>query len=394
MPHFKRITLVLALCASLLSGLMSAAEQNTARPGANHELPPYDFAISNGLYATITIPKSYEKPVLVNDRKLKIKVDGFAKEIEGRVLWQREHQAPLAVLLLGLSARAKDDLSQVWTSYLYESGYHVLIFDSVFHPDFCKRAAQGASGHLVVEAELVGKIIEQFRNSSEAQGRITQIGLVGTSYGGTVALNCMRLAQQGKFPFVPDRVLAVSPPISLKYAAQFLDRCYTEDLPKFGLMDLLPLRGHEPVPAGSPVPFSDSMMRAGIGYVFHGDLENVVSRNLKLYGSQIPGLTIRDTKHCTFQDYEEMLAQKYWEAKTTTPLDLWSLGELNTLLQGASDKVRVVLAADDPLDDPTQVENIKNSVPAGVLTVLPHGGHLGFVGCKWTKARLASLFVD
>ena len=354
--------------------------------------PPFDYAIDNGLYATITIPSSFEKPVITNEKKAKLKIDGFSKELEVRILWRKEQNAPLVVLLPGLSARAKDDLTQIWKSYLYDAGFHVLSFDSVFHPDFCKRTVHGASGYLTAEAEVVGKIVETFQKLPEAQGRISKIGLVGTSYGGTVALNCMRLAKQGKLPFTPDRVMALSPPVSLKTAAAFLDNCYCVDLPKFGLMDLLPLRGAEPTP-GRPCPFSDSMMRAGIGYVFHSDLKNIVSGNLKLYSKDMNDFTVKDSGKYQFQEYEELFAQKYWEKKTSSgPVDLWAQGELSTLLRDQPTNVRVIIAADDPLNNPDQLLVLSGMISKQVLTVVPRGGHLGYVGSQWTKYQLAKLF--
>jgi predicted alpha/beta-fold hydrolase len=51
-----------------------------------------------------------------------------------------------------------------------------------------------------------------------------------------------------------------------------------------------------------------------------------------------------------------------------------------------------VLAADDPLNDPSEFEQLRSAIPSSTLKVLPNGGHMGYLGTKWAKARIQKLF--
>jgi hypothetical protein len=65
--------------------------------------------------------------------------------------------------------------------------------------------------------------------------------------------------------------------------------------------------------------------------------------------------------------------------------ELWQMGDLQVLLAGEPANVRVVLAADDPLNEPAELAALGKRFSAPLLTVLPRGGHLGYVGSQWAR---------
>jgi hypothetical protein len=44
------------------------------------------------------------------------------------------------------------------------------------------------------------------------------------------------------------------------------------------------------------------------------------------------------------------------------------------------------------MNDPAELSQLQSDVPPGRLTVLPCGGHMGYLGTKWIQNRLAHLF--
>ncbi|MBI3829410.1 MAG: alpha/beta fold hydrolase [Planctomycetes bacterium] len=369
----------------------------------DENLPPYEFGICNGLYATVTALSSLEDPKALNDTKLKLsKIAGFKKDLEVRVMWQRE-PAPLAVVLLGLGTRSRSIMARTFESYLYEAGYHVLTFDSPFLPAFSDRSRHGVAGNIVAEATLVANIIDATMKSKQANGMITRVGIVGASYGGILALNIAKLAKEGKVPITPAAVLAVSPPASMHTAASRLDQWWAEDRWNYKLADLYTdLAEHKPVAQGQPIPFPDEEMRAGISAAFRLDLKEVVNFNDSFYKmGMLPKEAANDEEYrrdwaetWTFTKFIEKMTYPYWNKNDNVSSidEIWDAGDLRKLLPQCPDTVHVVLAADDPLNDPAELEQLRSAIPASTLKILPNGGHMGYLGTKWAKARIQKLF--
>lgn len=377
------------------------AENGHAKP-ADEDLPPYDYTIDNGLYATITAFSTFEEPKIKNDDELKLKIDGFKKDVRARVMWQ-DKPAPMVVLLLGLATRSKAPLARYWQQTMYDAGCHVLTFDSVFLPAFSTRSMHGVAGNVRAEALVVGKIVEAVMKDKKAKGKVTQVGLVGGSYGGILALNYAQLAAAGEISVRPDRVLAISPPVSMKAAAQILDEFHREHRWNYTLAELgSDLLDHKPVAAGQPIPFTEGEMKAGIAAAFRIDLRDVVESNDRNYKlKQLPGAGQWDNQYrldtantWTFERFITDMSYPYWrgqDAKISLD-EFWANGECSNLLRNVPPGVRVVLAADDPLDRPSDVTRLQSETSADTLTVLPRGGHMGFVGTKWCKAVMQRLF--
>jgi predicted alpha/beta-fold hydrolase len=88
------------------------------------------------------------------------------------------------------------------------------------------------------------------------------------------------------------------------------------------------------------------------------------------------------------------MALPYWSkrANLRTVEDFWAAGDLQILMKNLPATVHVVLSADDPLNESAELKELRANVDAARLTVLPHGGHLGYGRTDWAKARAARLF--
>ena len=360
---------------------------------------PYTFTCNNGLYSTLTAMTCFKIPEVKAEQKLKLKVFGFKKDLEVRAMLQ-DHPAPLVVIFLGLASKSKDPLARLWESQLYESGCHVMTFDSIFRSSFNKSSNHGVAGNLEMEAISAANVINSFEQHSLLEGKVTKLGLLGASYGGILALNFARLAKANKITLKPDRVLVFSPPVSMHVSATLLDKMYDEDRAKFGILDLWKMKGHEPVGPEKAIPFTDSLMRAGIGYVFHDDLVDAINTSKDVYKYELPDLPSDgnggDKHRYAFSRFIEQVVFPYWQDKKRVGSieDLWSFGDLGKLLPQTGDNVHVVLTADDPLNDPILLKYVQRDAPAGRLTVLPRGGHLGYLGTEWAKQRVLAMFKD
>jgi predicted alpha/beta-fold hydrolase len=358
---------------------------------------PFDYTIENGLYATITAMTCFKVPEIKEEKLYKLAVLGFKKDLEVRAM-MHDQPAPLVVILLGLASKSKDPLARLWEKQLYDAGFNVMTFDSIFRPSFNRRSAHGVAGNLQMESYVCGNVLAAFREHEEIKGKCTKLYLLGASYGAVLSLNYDKLAKEGSIKWAPDRVLALSPPVSMKASAALLDKMYDEDRPKFGILALWHMKDHEPVGPGKPIPFSDSQMRAGIGYIFHRDLEDAVTCSKEIYRydlSEAPtteGGT--DKNRYAFTRFIEGVVFPYWKEKSRVGSidDLWGFGELDKLIAGCPNNVRVITTADDPLNDKVLLKYMQRDIPSSKLTVLPRGGHLGFLGTNWAKQTILGYF--
>ena len=86
----------------------------------------------------------------------------------------------------------------------------------------------------------------------------------------------------------------------------------------------------------------------------------------------------------------------YWKArgKITGREDLLRAGELSELLKTCGSKVKVILAANDPLNEPGAAERLAAGHYGCKVVLLPRGGHLGFADSRWCHHQLDKLFED
>ncbi len=364
--------------------------------------PSYGFKYSNGLYATIAGFLNIKDVELKSQKTYKLKIGSFKKKFPVKAIIQNKN-APLVVVLLGVDGRADGALGKLWPSWLADAGNHVLTFDSTFLASFIELSGHGVTGNLPAEADRIKDIIAAFLELGEMKGKVTRIGVVGMSYGGLEALLLGQRAQSGSLPFKIDAIQAYSPPINLRKTGELIDRWYEEDRWQYKLTELAgKLSGHKPVDSDAAIPFDDSIMRAGIAAVFRLGLVEVVVRNDKMYnlkalprGNNFDDEYVRRDHAATwgYSRFMTDLAFPYWKQKSNLDSvdQLVGPAELDRLLLNQLPVTEVILAEDDPFNLPEDLARARE-VKGAALTVLPRGGHLGFVNEPWTKARLLKLF--
>lgn len=370
---------------------------------ATDDLPAYDFKYTNGLYATIAGFVSIKDPELKIQKSYKLKVENFKNKFPVKAIIQRE-SAPLVVVLLGIDGKADGALGKLWPAWLAEAGYHVLTFDSTFLPTFTEYSGHGVTGNLVAESERVRDIIKAFLEQTDVKGRVSKLGIVGMSYGGIEALVLGKMAKEGTLPFNVDAIQSYSAPINLRTTGEVIDKWFNEDRWDYTLVELASkLSGHKPVGPESPVPFSDSLMRAGIAAVFRLGLVDVIVRNDKMYKLNVLPRGNNFDDEFIKRDYASVmgytafmndLSFPYWQKKSNLQslTDLTSPVELTNLLDKQPAYSQLIMAEDDPLNTPEDLAALKAKFAEPVVLMLPHGGHLGYVNTPWVKAKLLSLF--
>lgn len=366
-------------------------------------LPPYDFPYHNGLYGTIAGVLQVKDVDLKNARTLKLSIPTFAKPMSVTAVIQ-DRSAPLAVVLLGIGGKAGSDTGKLWPSWFSEAGCHVLTFDSTFAPSFIEVSKHGVTGNILAEASRIKDIMAAFLALPELRGKVSQVGIVGMSYGGLETLALAQMAQQGKLPFEVARYQAYCPPIRIQRTAEIIDRWFAEDRWQYTLTEMaLELTAHKPVPSDDEIPFSNSFLRAGLSAILRLGLVDVVVKNDEVYSLKLlpPDKDYNNVyvrrEYASAWGYTKFIRDMsfpYWKMALgyRNVDDLTGPVALRNLVSALPPTAEVIVAADDPLNDPQDLAELQATAATCPLTVLPNGGHVGFAGHRWTKAKLLSLF--
>ncbi|MCW8131232.1 MAG: alpha/beta fold hydrolase [Planctomycetota bacterium] len=392
--------LTMAFCAVALLVTSVSASTVSDKDLADH---PWQ----DGLYSTITgafvVPDA--KP---GCKEMKLKVPGFKKDLKVRASL-RGGKAPLVVILNGTFGRADNNFANLWTAWLEEAGQHVLTFDSVMSKGFVEASRHGVPGNLDFEARLAGKVVEAFLQQSGARAKVSKIGVVGISYGGTLALQMARLDQEGALPFKLDAVRAYSAPVSFAESIRKLDGYYSFDFTKVELF-----KTFYNLPRELPVTrsFEARKMECALARAFREDLKEAIDfvdgtfdADLKRMGAPRIGLPTGDSPNLreerisyaeamNFGHYFGGLVVPYWKSvdARNTAERLLGYGEMADVLAQTGSNVRAILAANDPLNADGSVAGLLKSSAADKVTVLPRGGHMGYFDAKWTRASLLGMF--
>lgn len=407
LPEYRRTlsrfagSIAVSLCLWICSA--HAADTAPVNAGFTEELPPYDCPCKNGFYSTIVGSLTVKDTNLCNLCESRLCVPGFRSPMPIRTVMQ-PYEAPLVVVLLGAEGRSGDPMPKLWFTWLSEAGFHVLSFNSTLDADFITSCGRGVSGNIANEAECARDIIGAFLKLPNVQGRVKQVAVVGMSYGGIQALLIGKMAAEKKVDFPIDSIKAFSPPIDMMRAAEFIDRWWREDRWKYTLPQIyLAVAKHKVVTDGSCVPLDDKLMRAGVSASFRVPFVDVVEVNDDIYrlhvrpASDFGELSLGRREYAATYGFTRFMRDctyPHWKDK----LGLASFSELNAVarltnvvpLQPAF--VETIIANDDPLNRPEDLEELKRVSGSARLTILDGGGHLGYIGHRWAKAKLQGVF--
>ncbi len=389
--------IVLSSIFALLNAQGAEAESVAVSARGRSDVPEYHFKYSNGIYATVI---GYLHPPKAKDSHFDtytLHVPGFKKELSVFAAMQ-PCRAPLVVILPGMFSTFDTPCAKLWAQWFEEAGYHVMVMDSTFLSRFNAAAHLGASGNLEVETDAASRVILAFTQLEPFKSQITKIGVVGMSYSGAEALMMGRMARENRLPFKLDAVQAYSPPVNFAHTGEILDEWYACDRMQFTQTEFsLILARHKPVANDAAIPFTNSLLRAAIADSLHEDLSKVVLENNQAYNlCLLTGSAPRSeyAKTWSFHRFMYDLSFPYWQARQ----DLSSFQDflapmlLEGLLKDQPQNCEAILAEDDPLNDSADTAELCQNAAHLPLTLLPHGGHMGYATYPWTQAKLLSLF--
>lgn len=417
----RRWAFLSSMALLLLAGAARGADTGGFQPVPLSELPDFRADVeervtktglvhTNGYISTINV-QEFKAGSLDDLDKFKLRKEqtGFREDFKVYTKWQ-PGKAPLAVIVVGLFGKADDKLAQHWQRLLYDAGCHVLCTDSLFRHDVNRRTMLGVPGNPKAEAEVLARIVNAAMDYRGEKGdcepvrsRVSSVRLLGTSYGGVVALHLAMTESARQWP--ADRCLLLSVPIRMQSTAQTMDRFIKEDLPNFDLSLFKLMDGYTPE-HNPPTAKEESLIRTGIAYYFQEGLENVVceseKRYMKGYRDQLKAeeeadsgtgrlrsRKMSDWANWSYGDFVDCMVAPYWK---TTPAELWRQGDLVLLLADAPSYTQAVISADDPLDRPEDTATLKARYPEPKVIVLPYGGHMGYCGTNWLKALIEKTF--
>jgi predicted alpha/beta-fold hydrolase len=363
-------------------------------------LPKYRHPYTDGLYSTVTAMNTFPDLIVEKQKKIKLKVPGFKRDFPVYSIMQN-YKAPLVVVLLGVDGKVDGPWGGLFPYWYNEYNYHVLTFDSSFTPQYPELNGQGVVGNFDAEADQIAAVIDTFLKTDEAKRNVTSVGVVGMSFGATQALLLGAKAKAGKLPFELAGCLGISPPVKLRTSAQILDRFFSEDRWDTTMIELAKKFGpHVPVKEGQKIPFTPTEMRAAIGFVFRDGLTHVVERNdryykLKVLPSEESGENRNSYAEATgFERFVEKLTFPYWQKKGTVKSvdELWDMTDLSKVLPNLPDYAEAIVAANDPFNTDEDLAAAKAADVNHRMTVLPVGGHLGYIASDWLLVKSLRIF--
>ena len=227
------------------------------------------------------------------------------------------------------SARTRKTTSAtLWASWYFEKRISCAeLFDSTFTQDFNFRGAaigDGSGNISVGDRNPCAYVIDAFLHQTPVEGRVTQIGVVGMSYGGIQALMLGTMAAEKKLPFEIAAIQAYSPPLKVEAAARIIDGWYAETLGKYTLEDLLKLRKIKPDPSNPNSPVPEDKLKAAVSFAFREALPRlIVYSDMEYHLNKLPkGDDFTDkyvredyATRWTFIKFAYGMSYDYWQKK-------------------------------------------------------------------------------
>jgi predicted alpha/beta-fold hydrolase len=360
-----------------------------------------------GLWETIT--GGLRKSDRAHVTELKLKLPG-AKEPLTTAYFLQPQPSPLVVIVNGTFSKAQNSYAEELERIYIRSGFNVLTFDSLFSRRFLVQTQFAAPGNLKAEAELAGRIVAAFLKEPGIGENVTDVAAVGLSYGGGVVLQMSLLDQAHRLPFSLSRVQAYSVPVSFREAIGLLDDYEAQPYQYDTILPIV-MKAYKSNQA-LPKDTNAEMLEKIIGRGFRLDLPDTVECVDRLYAAPIIKARSyvlktnylgnpkaekmeRDSEAAavSFKELFESWLVPYWGATGhVPPSDLLAMGELSKLLPLLNDQAQIIIARNDPLNAAGAVDALEKIPTQAKLTVLPSGGHLGFLHTEAIANIAAHIF--
>ena len=319
-----------------------------------------------------------------------------------------EGRSGVVLIMCGTFAKAENPYSDDLARGLIHAGFNVVTMDSFMSTRFVGQARIGAPGNLRHEALVAGQLLEEFTKRTNSTA--SELSVVGVSYGGGVALQMAQLEKENKLPVKLARVLALSVPVSFREAMRTLDEY--ENLP-YSYDKIVPIVNSAKPDTSAPSKTRTEELEKVLGRGFRLDLSNTVNLVDRMYAGQInpnPGKVLGleslgnpraqkmerevEAGAISFQPFFECWVAPYWVGKKelASPDELLDPGEMSRVLPGLGANVELVIASNDPLNRAGAAEELQQIKTEAKVTILPTGGHAGFVRTAAMQSILNRVF--
>lgn len=298
-----------------------------------------------------------------------------------------KHPRPLVVLINPLFSTFMLRQMQAVANYFIQNGAHVLEFENTWTKGFAKNKNYPfIPGDMWNEARMQLEILNSFTNNKlGGTEHISQVVLIGASYGSFLAAAMKAYDTQSDQPLIQGPTLLLSPPHDIFNSMRNLDRQHQEVLAEknfrrcflphnfLGLLE----RGFLVKEFNQKPMEENCAKRFLVQFGFFGQLKRIVKM---LNKTKHLHLSREKINHITFESYAQDIAKL--KPTTEFPHEETNIGYwMNISKQSGYDRFVVVTTVDDNINEGLHfADNRYYDFTNTNTIVLPTGGHLGYTG--------------
>lgn len=128
---------------------------------------------------------------------------------------------PTIIYFPGIFQGVKDFYTYQAIRMFHKRGYNVIVLPSPFSEEYCRELPRASAGHFVEEGRLAYKAIAKIRR--DHQQYISEIHLVGVSYGAFLAAVVKAIDAESRHPFISGLTM-IGPVIEISETVEILDK--------------------------------------------------------------------------------------------------------------------------------------------------------------------------
>ena len=335
--------------------------------------------------------------------------------------WLQPGLANVVYIVPGLGGHRLSQTSQALAELVYQNGFSAVVVSSPFNTEFMEHASTTAlPAYLPVDGHDLHAALTEIdqRLRRMYQDRLGKKALMGYSMG---ALESLFIAASGPTNQLPlmtfDRYVAIDTPVRLIHGVSRLDEFYQAPLswPETERVDNLKntflkvaALSRGALTPESPLPFEAIESQFLIGMNFHFVLRDMIYSSQQRNNQGVLHSALydfrrepayREIMRYSFHDYFEKFAVPYYSAQgLTAPVSaaLENAGDLRTYSTSlrSNPDIRVIVNQNDFLLTGEDLAWLKETFPAGHLTVFEQGGHLGNFSNPDVQKRILESLAD
>jgi len=374
---------------------------------------PPDMSTLETLGAAIIHLDDKDFPYKLKNGKVRIPATG--KQLPYSLRMQ-PGAAPLAYVLPGLGSHRLSSTALALAEHLHINGFSVCIVSSAFHPEFMESASTSPlPGRIHQDAHDLWNSLSSIDSQLTRRfpNRITHRAMVGASMGGYLTLS-LAASPPPNTQLHIDRFLAINPPIDLMHGVKVVDSfisapsAWPEPLRQARIDNAIHKVGAiatRPTSQLKGPPFDSTESKLLIGLNFRFALRDVIHsvekrHNLGIITTPFSYFSRRaaygEMLGLTYHRYAQEVMVPYYLARGTKSAEFRRNRSLVTrsgpLLKNRH--AMVITNRNDFLLRPQDISWLRSTFPAGRLTLLPSGGHLGNLGSPEVRSHIHRMLKD